>query len=139
MKLIEYLQDSAVTAAFREAAEAFLSSGQPSDRVAFHPHSPPIKIARTLTKALEVYSSLPIESVEVDGRSGCEFFCGDLVVRTAERRVRVRFEWNCKWKARELGWVDYFGFPDQTRAAREFGHDCFREWEEEAVEELAEA
>ncbi|HEX8695519.1 MAG TPA: hypothetical protein VF746_24110, partial [Longimicrobium sp.] len=45
----------------------------------------------------------------------------------------VRFVWDCKWKAEQHGWHDYFGFPDQGRAAREFGYDCFRAWVEEAV------
>ena len=31
----------------------------------------------------------------------------------------VRFHWDCKWKAQQEGWSDYFGFPDQMRAARE--------------------
>ena len=47
------------------------------------------------------------------------------------RARRVRFHWDCKWRALQEGWTDYFGFPDQVRAAREFGHDCFRLWEEE--------
>ena len=47
------------------------------------------------------------------------------------------FHWDCKWRAQQQGWVDYFGFPDQTRAAREFGFDCFRSWVEEEVSPIA--
>ena len=43
---------------------------------------------------------------------------------------RVSFHWDCKWKAMELEWHDYFGFPDQARAAREHPYACFRAWGE---------
>ncbi|MEX2571902.1 MAG: hypothetical protein WD737_11440 [Gemmatimonadota bacterium] len=139
MKLLEYLGRSSAVPDFRAAIEQFLASGRPSERVAFGGRSPIIKVERTLTKLLEAYADLPIESVEIAGRSGCEFFRGEAVVRTADAERRIRFDWDCKWKAQALGWTDYFGFPDQTRAAREFGHDCFRGWEEQTVDQLAEA
>jgi hypothetical protein len=49
----------------------------------------------------------------------------------------VRFYWDCKWKAQEQGWTDYFGFPDQMRAAREFGYDCFRSWNQLQTEPVS--
>ena len=42
------------------------------------------------------------------------------------------FTWCCRWRAEQEGWKDYFGFPDQIRAAREFGWDCFQRWSESA-------
>jgi len=137
MMLSEYLGRSAATPAFREAVEAFRAGAGPSEFLAFPITAPRVKVERTLTKVLEEYGTLPIEGVEIEGYSGCEFFRGLAAIRTTEQVVRVRFEWNCKWKAIQLGWTDYFGFPDQTRAALEFGYDRFRSWEEEGAEELA--
>jgi hypothetical protein len=132
MKLIEFLGDSRVTAAFRESLERFVATGTPSERIEFPHHAPPVKVARTLTKALETYPDLEIDRVVISSRSGCEFFRGDLVIHTPEEERVVRFDWDCRWKAIQLGWVDYFGFPDQIRAAREYDYDCFRKWEEDA-------
>jgi hypothetical protein len=137
MKLIELLSASTATPAFRESLEDFIATATPSGRIDFPYHAPPIKVARTLTKALELYPDLEIEAVAIQARSGCEFFRGTLVLRTAEDELRVRFDWDCRWKAMQLGWMDYFGYPDQIRAAREFDHDCFRVWEEERAGELS--
>jgi hypothetical protein len=90
-------------------------------------------VERTLAKVMVEYPDLPIESIEVRGSSGCEFYRGTAVIRTAGEERHVRFHWDCKWRAEQQGWTDYFGFPDQTRAAREFGYDCFRSWQEERV------
>jgi hypothetical protein len=43
------------------------------------------------------------------------------------------FAWCCKWRAVEEGWVDCFGFPDQTRAAREFEYRCFETWSNASI------
>jgi hypothetical protein len=130
MKLRELLDRSAATPGFRDALEAFLRDPRPSDRVDFPTYSPPVKVLRTVTRLLEVEPDLEVERVRVEAQSGCEYFRGQLTVVTTSGERRVRFDWDCKWKAMQLGWTDYFGFPDQTRAAREFDHDCFREWEE---------
>ena len=34
-----------------------------------------------------------------------------------------------RWRAEQQGWVDAFGFPDQIRAADEFGWNCFHRWQ----------
>ena len=133
MSLPELLQRSRATGAFREALAAFGDTGRPNDRVVFDPYSPPVKVARTLAKLLESHPDVPIERVEVVGVSGCEFFRGELRAEAGGEVLRVRFHWDCKWKAQQQGWTDYFGFPDQSRAAREFGYDCFREWEPDAA------
>jgi hypothetical protein len=126
----EYLERSRATAPFLDALRAFARNGAANERVAFGPYSPPVKVGRTITKMLELYPELPIERVEIEGSSGCEYFAGKLVIHALDGERTVRFHWDCKWRAQKEGWVDYFGFPDQTRAAREFGHDCFREWAE---------
>ena len=133
MKIIDLLERSGATEPFRHAVTAFVRDGRPAGRIAFNRECPPVKVQRALTKALEEYPHLPIESIEVHASSGCEFFRGTLELHTAAEVRRVRFHWDCKWRAEQSGWHDYFGFPDQIRAAREFGHDCFRAWSEEGV------
>lgn len=139
MILTDLLARSRASEAFRDAVAAFLRDGSPNENLAFDRYCPPVKVERTVIKLLEEYPEREIESVEIRGSSGCEFFRGEAVIRTASEERRVSFWWDCKWKAVQMGWTDYFGFPDQTRAAREFGHDCFRSWEEEEVRSLSAA
>lgn len=127
------LNRSAASAPFREALAQFLRDGRPSQRIACGPGCPPVKVERTLHKLLVEYPHLPIESIDLQASSGCEYFRGRLTVRTGSEERRVAFHWDCKWRAEQEGWRDWFGFPDQARAAREFGWDCFRAWTEEAV------
>jgi hypothetical protein len=137
MKIIEFLEQSQATAAFRESLSEFLRTGRANERVVYDYRSPAVKVERVLTKALEEYPDVPLESIELDGSSGCEYYRGTLILRTEESERRVHFNWDCKWRAEQEGWRDYFGFADQTRAAREFGHDCFRTWSEVGVLEAA--
>ena len=130
MDLHSFLQRSAATHAFRDALGRFLRDGRPCERVAFNHPSPPVKVERTLTKVLAAYPELAIERVEIQGATGCEFFRGTATIHAAGEARRVKFDWDCRWRAEAQGWHDYFGFPDQARAAREFGWDCFRAWEE---------
>jgi hypothetical protein len=128
MKIFDLLERSSATEPFREAVVRFVREGRPNDLVAFNRDAPAVKVERAVTKALEEYPELHIESIELRGVSGCEFFRGVMELHTPAEIRRVSFHWDCKWKAQEMGWHDYFGFPDQARAAREFGHDCFRVW-----------
>ena len=129
----ELLLQARVGDSFRAALRTFRNTGRPNERITFDRLSPPVKVERMLTKTLVEYPDLAIESIEVRGSSGCEFFRGTAIIRTADEERHVRFHWDCKWKAEQQGWADYFGFPDQARAAREFGYDCFRGWEVEKV------
>lgn len=133
MALLTFLQRSAATEPFREALGRFLRDGRPCERVSFNHASPPVKVERTLAKVLHAYPELPIERVEVEGASGCEYFRGMVTIHAGGEERRVKFHWDCRWRAEAEGWRDYFGFPDQIRAAREFGWDCFRAWEETGV------
>ena len=130
MKITELLQGSAASDAFVASVERFLTENRPNERIAFSPACPPVKVQRTLTKLLESYPNAVIESVEIDAHSGCEFFRGELAVEHGSDSLLIDFHWDCRWKADQVGWKDYFGFPDQLRAAREFGYDCFRTWKE---------
>ncbi|HEX2205730.1 MAG TPA: hypothetical protein VHG91_20625 [Longimicrobium sp.] len=131
--LDEILGRSRATAPFREALARFRRDGQPSAALSFTSQCPAVKVERAVTKALVEYPELEVESIDVRGASGCEFFRGVMEVRTAGEVRRVSFHWDCKWRAEQLGWRDWFGFPDQARAARELGYDCFRSWHEESV------
>jgi hypothetical protein len=134
MTLTDALSASAATSGFRDAVARFLLDNRSNERVRYCDAScPPVKIERTLRMLVESYAALPIESVEIDGRSGCEYFRGTLTIQAAGATRVVDFHWDCRWKAEQLGWVDAFGFADQIRAARELGHDCFRGWREREV------
>ncbi len=133
MDILHFLNHSAVTEPLRADFRDFLRTGRPTPLIAFDIRYPTVKVERTLTKILESFPTLPIERIEIAGTSGCEFFRGTALVETGAGTQRVQFEWNCRWKAEQLGWSDYFGFPDQARAAREHGYDCFVRWEEEAL------
>jgi hypothetical protein len=132
MALATHLDQSAATEDFRTGVGGFLREMRPNARVRYNAGCPPVKVERTLTHLLAAHPDLPVEAVEIEGRSGCEYFRGTLEVEAGGESQAFRFEWNCRWKAEEMGWTDAFGLPDQIRAARHFGHDCFRVWEEVA-------
>jgi hypothetical protein len=135
MSLQHYLGLSRASHTFRAAVDEFLRTGRPNARLSFDARSPSVKVERTLTKVLVEYPELEIESIEIRAHSGCEYFRGELTLHTSGSSHVVAFHWDCRWRAEENGWHDYFGFPDQTRAAREYGWDCFRDWEERPAQE----
>lgn len=137
MDLSTFLQRSAATEPFRDAVRRFLRDGRACERVSFNHPSPAVKVERTLTKVLEAYPALAVERVEIRAASGCEYFRGTATIHAAGEVRSVKFDWDCRWRAESQGWRDYFGFPDQARAAREFGWDCFRAWQETEAPEPA--
>lgn len=92
--------------------------------------APPIKVLRVVAQLLEQHPDLVIAAVSIDGRSGCADFTGTLHVETSDGPRVFAFAWDCAWRARQEGWTDCFGFPDQIRAASAFEWRCFREWRE---------
>lgn len=134
MNLSESLSRSRSSPDFQRAVEDFLASGRSNSRIGFEPGSPPVKVERVLMKLVESWPDLEFERVQIQARSGCEFYRGVATVVTPDETRIVQFEWNCKWRAEQEGWTDAFGFPDQIRAARTFGYDCFRHWDVEAPE-----
>jgi hypothetical protein len=130
MDISHFLERSSVSEAFRDAVRRFVRSGAPNERLVFDHRCPAVKVERTVIKILEAFPDLGVERVRIDARSGCEFFRGTATIDAVSGTRVVRFEWNCRWKAEQLGWTDWFGLSDQTRAAREFGHDCFQTWSE---------
>ncbi len=92
--------------------------------------SPRIKVLRTIAQLLHAAPELEVDRLEVRAVSGCADFVGQMTVTDAESAQHTfEFEWNCEWKARQLGYVDHFGFPDQIRAAQEFDWQCFARWD----------
>ena len=90
---------------------------------------PRIKVIRLINQLLHAHPEWVVDRLRVDGRSGCSDFVGTLVVEgNGESRV-IEFAWDCRWRAEQEGWVDCFGFPDQIRAADEFGWNCFQRWQ----------
>jgi hypothetical protein len=124
----ELLATSRATAAFRSDLESYIAR-QPADRISAAPHNPRVKVLRAIAQLLHAEPQLAVDSVRVTGVSGCAEYSGTLSARDAQNvAYDFAFEWNCEWKARQLGWFDGFGFPDQIRAAQEFEWRCFSHW-----------
>jgi hypothetical protein len=128
MELEDLLEASSATDSFKAAARAYWDY-QDAPAIATTRHAPRVKVQRLLCQLLSAEPGLEIEAVVVDATSGCSDFKGTIRVEASGRSKVFDFLWDCQWRAREEGWVDYFGFPDQIRAAREFGWRCFARWE----------
>jgi hypothetical protein len=124
--LEELLVASKTTAEFKQAATA-LEAGREQSLIGFPPSNPPVKVRRLLCKLLEERPDLAVEKMEVEARSGCSDFVGQVTVWPGP--LTVDFEWCCKWRAEEQQWTDAMGLPDQIRAAREFDYQCFRKFD----------
>lgn len=124
------LAASKATAEFSAAVVALARDKRPSPLVAFNAGVPPVKAVRVVCAVLEAWPDEPVASVQIEAASGCSDLRGTVVVRGATTR-RVRFVWDCAWKAEQMGWRTMFGDWDQQRAAQEFGYRCFEVWEVE--------
>ncbi len=124
----ELLDASNATPEFKTALLDFAASQKAGDRVRFPHGNPPVKVLRAISGLLEHAPTLEIDLVDVKGFSGCSDYRGEIIVNGG--RQRFRFVWDCAWKAREVGYKDYFGDPDQIRAARTFGYRCFQTFEQ---------
>ncbi len=123
------LGPSQATSGFRSDLAAY-ANRQPAERITVGLGSPRVKVMRAIAQLLHAEPTLAVERVSVRGASGCADFAGVLTATDAAGEAHVfDFEWNCEWKAKQLGWVDGFGFPDQIRAAQEYGWQCFARWE----------
>ena len=134
MALIPLLDRSAATdqlkLAIRSLAAQPWGNALSSEHLVCRRGVPSVKVERVLTQLLTELPTARIERIEIDARSGCSDFGGQLTIH-AEDAVRVfDFVWDCRWRAAEEGWTDHWGEPDQMRAAREFGWRCFAVWSE---------
>lgn len=126
-ELEQLLAASRAADAFKNDVRSFYSNGD-AGRIAAKGGIPHVKIGRLLKHVLASAPELPIEQLSLRGYSGCSDFGGIVEIQTASGAHTYEFHWDCRWRAQEEGWVDYFGFPDQIRAAREFDWRCFRVW-----------
>jgi hypothetical protein len=136
MSLIPLLDRSAATdqlkLAVRTLAAQPWGNAPSSDAIVCRRGMPAVKVERVLTQLFHALPAARIERIEIDARSGCSDFGGQLTVH-CDDGVRVfEFVWDCRWRAAEEGWTDHWGEPDQIRAAREFGWRCFAVWAERA-------
>lgn len=132
-ELLPLLGASRAHPAFKGAVDAYASAG-PTNRIIAARRAPRIKVLRVVAQLLHTEPALPIEAVAVDGVSGCCDFRGVVNVVAGGRERSWEFVWDCRWRAEEVGYVDLMGWPDQIRAANEFGYRCFSTWRErEAV------
>lgn len=128
--ILPYLEAAAARPEFKRDMIAFVRGGD-APRIELRGYTPRVKVERVLTQLLQAHPELELERVRLNGRSGCSDFTGEIVaVTSSETEHCFEFTWCCSWKAEQEGWRDCFGFWDQARAAREFGWDCFRRWEQ---------
>ena len=97
-------------------------------RIRIDSYIPRVKVQRLLKQMLANEPDLPVDGVAVSGASGCSDFVGTLEASTRSAMHVFEFGWCCRWRAQQEGWTDYFGFPDQIRAAQEFDWRCFHTW-----------
>jgi hypothetical protein len=122
------LAASRATEAFRAELESY-AARQPAERISVGGVSPRVKVLRAIAQLLHAEPTLAVDRVRVHAVSGCGDYIGSMdVTESSGASHRFAFAWNCEWKARELGYVDGFGLPDQIRAAQEFGWQCFERW-----------
>ena len=134
MNFQQIVAASSATDDFKHDVVAFAATGH-AERIIVTRRVPRVKVLRVLAQVLSSEPELVASAVRVDAFSGCCDFVGVIDVESPEGVRRFEFTWDCAWRAAQEGWVDYFGFPDQVRAAREFGWRCFRTWQEVDVAE----
>lgn len=127
MELQSLLNRSCATEAFKADVLTFLRDGR-AERIVLDRRAPVVKVERLLAHLLDSEPELAIERVWISARSGCSDFRGTIRVETADTVYGYEFTWCCRWRAEQEGYRDYFGFPDQLRAANEFHWRCFKEW-----------
>lgn len=135
MDLTEFLAASRAHEAFKADVLA-LATGVHAGRIRIVRPNPTVKVMRLLAKLLHEERELAIARVTIDAWSGCSDFTGTVTVECEDEVRSYEFSWCCRWRARQEGWTDYFGFPDQIRAAHEFGWQCFERWGEVEREAL---
>jgi hypothetical protein len=128
MELKSLLNRSRATDAFKSDVAQYLRGGTAA-RIELERAAPIVKMERLLLHLLDALPDLTIDRISVRARSGCSDFTGVVRIETADTGVHsFEFTWCCRWRAEQEGYKDYFGFPDQIRAASEFSWRCFKEW-----------
>jgi hypothetical protein len=129
MEFVEIAERCRATPTFL-AELARYAAGAEVERVAVARWAPRVKVLRVLAQLFDARPDLTVDRIALEGASGCADFVGTITVGSDAGEHRFEFAWDCRWRAEQEGWYDPFGFPDQIRAAREFGWRCFVRWEE---------
>jgi hypothetical protein len=137
MNLEPLLATSWATDDFKESVRQYSTEGK-APLLEAGGIAPPLKVLRVVAQLLDAEPALRLERVRVLGNAGCSDFRGSVEAHAEGAVRRWHFVWCCRWRAAEEGWVDCFGFPDQMRAAREFGYRCFETWAESTVPSVVE-
>lgn len=135
-ELEQILAQSQAAEPFKHAVRSYCA-GQHAERIRVDGFAPSVKVKRLLAHILSSESHLEIEKISLLARSGCSDFVGTVKLQTATETHVYDFVWDCRWRAEQEGWTDYFGFPDQIRAAREYDWRCFERWERAGVQTVA--
>lgn len=123
------LEGSRAHPAFKADVLAYAAFHQ-VERLVVAGHAPRVKVLRVVAQLLAAEPGLAVEAIRVRGAAGCADFRGELTARVDGIDRGWEFAWDCRWRAREAGLLDSLGYPDQARAAREFGWRCFALWTE---------
>jgi plastocyanin len=100
-------------------------------------HTATEQTTRLINQLLHAHPEWVVDRLQIDARSGCSDFVGTAIVEGGGQSRVIQFAWDCRWRAEQEGWVDAFGFPDQIRAADEFGWNCFLRWQAEPAGAVA--
>ena len=122
------LSRSCATSVFKADVVSFASRIE-SPSITLVRAVPRIKVIRLINQLLYAHPEWVIDRLQIDARSGCSDFVGTVTVEGGGETRVVEFAWDCRWRAEQQGWIDCYGFPDQIRAADEFGWDCFQRWQ----------
>ena len=132
-ELEKLLAQSRAHEKFKAEVRAYCASNEAAPtRIRVDSYIPRVKVQRLLKQMLATEPDLDIDGVAVSGSSGCSDFVGTVEARTQEATHVFEFGWCCRWRAEQEGWRDFFGFPDQIRAAQEFDWRCFHTWRRKA-------
>lgn len=122
------LAASRSTPAFQADVRAYADYHDAS-RVVILRAAPRVKVLRVITQLIAAQPELVVDRVRIEGVSGCSDYKGTVVAEVVDDKPRAfAFVWDCAWRAARQGWLDSRGNPDQVRAAREYGWDCFSVW-----------
>jgi hypothetical protein len=127
----QILARSCATDEFKADVLAFAARSE-APSITLTRHAPRIKVIRLINQLLHAHPEFAVERLRIDARAGCSDFVGTVLVEGGGDSRLFEFTWDCRWRAEQEGWLDAFGFPDQIRAADEFGWNCFHRWQESA-------
>ena len=128
----EILSRSFASERFKNDVRAYSARAE-APSITMTRNMPRIKVIRLVNQLLHAHPEWAIERLHIDASSGCSDFVGLVTVEGAGESRTFEFAWDCRWRAEQQGWLDAYGFPDQIRAADEFGWNCFQRWAEHAA------